>query len=200
MKSALLLRLAPALCLWLLCASCTRRETRQERGPSRGPEIRVRAVEEASLNGLNVLPLRQPADMDLPRRNQVIAGYVNKELPLRVRLQLNAYNPSLEKVVLSGLDYSVLLDGRPLGTSRLLEALTIPAGDSISVPLTFEFNTYKYLGNDAMPALRNFALGFGDARRRRLTLRVHPLVRTPRVSQARRYSEPAAMAQTGLLH
>ena len=182
--------------LLLLSASCTMRETRQEKGPSREPEFRVRIVEEATLNGLDVLPLREPADMDLPRRNQIIAGYVNKQLPLRVRLQLNAYNPGLESIVLTGLDYAVLLDGRTLGTSRLVSEVAIPAGDSVRVPLTFEFNTYKFLGDDAMPALRNFALGFGDPRRQRLAVRVRPLFRTPRghVSLANRYSEFMAMA------
>ncbi|TVT43699.1 hypothetical protein FNT36_06335 [Hymenobacter setariae] len=197
MKFALLLpRVATLSCLGLLlCASCTRRETRQEKGPSREPEFRVRTIEEASLNGLNVLPLRVPADLDLPRRNQIIAGYVNKQLPLRVRLQLNAYNPGLENVVLTGLDYAVLLDGRPLGTSRLVSTLSLPAGDSVRVPLTFEFNTYKFLGDDAMPALRNFALGFGDPRRQRLAVRVRPLLRSPRshISQANRYSESVVM-------
>jgi hypothetical protein len=81
--------------------------------------------------------------------------------------------------VLTGLDYSVLLDGRPLGTSHLVSALSLPAGDSVRVPLAFEFNTYKLLGDDAMPALRNFALGFGDPRRQRLTVRVRPLSRQP---------------------
>jgi hypothetical protein len=176
------------------------RETRQEKGPSREPEFRVRAVEAASLNGLDVLPLREPADMDLARRNQVIAGYVNKQLPLRVRLQLNAYNPSLENVVLTGLDYTVLLDGRILGSSRVVSTLALPAGDSVRVPLSFEFNTYKFLGDDAMPALRNFALGFGDPRRQRLAVRVRPLLRSPRshVSQANRYSEPVVMAPAPL--
>ena len=202
MKTAFLLsRIATLSYLGLLlCASCTRRETRQEKGPSREPEFRVRTVEEASLNGLNILPLRVPADLDLPRRNQIIAGYVNKQLPLRVRLQLNAYHPGLENVVLAGLDYSVLLDGRPLGTSRLVSSISLPAGDSVQVPLTFEFNTYKFLGDDAMPALRNFTLGFGDPRRQRLTVRVRPLLRSPRshVSQANRYSEPVVMVPAGL--
>jgi hypothetical protein len=196
--ASLLPRILTLSYLGLALGSCTMRETRHEKGPSREPEFRVRAVEEASLNGLNVLPLREPADMDLPRRNQIIAGYVNKQLPLRVRLQLNAYNPSLETVVLTGLDYSVLLDGRPLGTSHLVSALSLPAGDSVRVPLSFEFNTYKLLGDDAMPALRNFALGFGDPRRQRLTVRVRPLSRSPKshVSQANRYSEPVVLGSS----
>ena len=161
-------------------ASCALRETSSEALAHRAPEFRVRAVEEASLNGLNVLPLREPADLDLPRRNQIIAGYVNKQLPLRARVQLNVYNPSLQPVALAGIDYTVFIDGRVLGKNRQLVDLELPAGDSVRVPVAFEFNTYKYLGEDAMPALRNFALGFGDTHRQRITLQIRPLLRAPK--------------------
>ena len=183
---------ASGLLALVFFASCTLREPRQEGGPSRGPEIRVRAVEEASLNGLDVLPLRVPADMDLARRNQIISGYVNKQLPLRARVQLNVYNPGLEPVGIAGIDYTVYIDGRPLGKNRQLADLQLPAGDSVRLPVTFEFNTYSYLGEDAMPALRNFALGFGDPQRRRITLVVRPLLRSSRgrVSRASQIASP----------
>jgi hypothetical protein len=174
------LTILPILLVLLCMTSCTMRETGQEKGPSREPVFRLRAVEEATLNGLDVLPLREPADMDLPKRNQIIEGYVNKQLPLRMRVQLTAYNPGLESAAITGLDYTVLIDGRALGTGRLATTLEVPARDSVQVPLAFEFNTYKYLGSDAMPALRNFALGFGDARRQRVALRVRPMLRAPR--------------------
>ncbi len=192
MNSLSALLRAAGLLAFVFLISCTRRETRKEGGPSRGPEFRVRAIDEASLNGLNVLPLKKPADMDLARRNQIIAGYVNKQLPLRARVQLNVYNPGLEPVGLAGFDYTVLIDGRVLGKNRQLTNLDLPAGDSVRVPVAFEFNTYKYLGDDAMPALRNFALGFGDLQRRRITLQVRPLLRTGRgrVSRASQILAP----------
>jgi hypothetical protein len=192
MKYFSVLLRAVSLLVLVCVVSCTRRETRQEGGPSRGPEFRVRAVQQASLNGLDVLPFRTPADMDLARRNQIIAGYVNKQLPLRARVQVNIYNPGLEPVALAGFDYTVLIDNRPLGKNRQLANLEVPAGDSVRVPVTFEFNTYKYLGEDAMPALRNFALGFGDLHRRRITLQVRPLLRTgrSRLSRASRIAAP----------
>jgi hypothetical protein len=177
------LRFAQSLLLGaalLTMASCAVHEVSSGALGHREPEFRVRAIEEASLNGLNVLALREPADMDLPRRNQVIAGYVNKQLPLHVRLQLNAYNPNPTPAMITGVSYTVMVDGRALGTGRQATAVSVPAGDSVRVPLTFEFNTYKFLGEDAMPALRNFALGFGDLRRQRVTLQVRPLLRKPK--------------------
>jgi len=164
----------------LATTACTLPETSREPVVQHEPKFRVQVVEEASLNGLDVLAFKEPADMDLPRRNQVIAGYVNQHLPLRMRVQVSAFNPNPTKATLAGFDYTVLIDGRPLGKSRLVAALQLPAGDSVRVPVAFEFNTYKYLGEDAMPALRNFALGFGDPHRQRITLQIRPLLRAPK--------------------
>ena len=174
-----LLLLLPAAGL-LLATGCTLRETRQESAPSLLPRLKLRAIEQASLGTLNVLKLRTPADVDLPRRNQLIAGYVNKNLPLKMRVQLNAFNPNLEPAAISGLDYTVLVDGKVLGSGRQALALELPARDSVRVPLEFELNTYKFLGPDALPALRNFALGLGDIRRQRVTFSLHPILRNGR--------------------
>jgi hypothetical protein len=164
----------------LLASSCTLRETRQEGAPNVEPRLNIRAVEQASLGTLDVLPLRTPTDVDLPRRNQLIEGYVNKNLPLKMRLQLNVYNPNLEPTTIIGLDYTVMVDNKELGSGRMPLALELPPRDSVRVPFSFEMNTYKVLGTDALPALRNFALGFGDLRRQRVTLRLHPIVRNAR--------------------
>lgn len=181
MRTAVLFRrFVAALPVALLLSSCTLSETHREETAKLEPQIRVRGVEEAYLGNLNVLPLHQPSDVDLPRRNQLIEGYVNKNLPLRMRLVLNAYNPNLEEASLTGIDYTVLVDGKLLGASKLPVAIDLPARDSVRLPLTFEMNTYKLLGEDALPSLRNFALGFGDLQRQRLTLRVRPVLRSAR--------------------
>ncbi len=172
---------APVLAgLLASAASCTLPQTSREAGARQEPKFRVQSVEQASLNGLDVLALRTPVDMDLARRNQIIAGYVNQQLPLRARVQVSAYNPGATKATIAGFDYTVLIDGRVLGKGRQVASLELPAGDSVRVPVAFEFNTYKYLGDDALPALRNFALGFGDVQRQRITLQVRPLLRVPK--------------------
>ena len=171
--------LLPAAAL-LLATGCTLRETRQEGAPNVLPEVKMRVIEQASLGTLDVLNLHTPTDVDLPRRNQLIEGYVNKSLPLKMRVQLNAYNPNLEATAITGLDYTVLVDGKELGSGRMPLALELPARDSVRVPFEFELNTYKLLGTDALPALRNFALGFGDLRRKRVVLNVRAITRNSR--------------------
>jgi hypothetical protein len=164
----------------LFATSCTLRETRQEGSPNVMPEVKLRAVEQASLGTLDVLRLRTPSDVDLPKRNQLIEGYVNKSLPLKMRVQLNAFNPNLEPTAITGLDYTVLVDNKVLGSGRMPMTLELPPRDSVRVPFEFEMNTYKLLGNDALPALRNFALGFGDINRKRIMLNFRPIVRNGR--------------------
>jgi hypothetical protein len=183
-------RLLSAVVLLMATASCSLLSTRSNASAKLEPQIRMRQVHEAQLGGVDVFSLCEPSEVSLPWRNQLIAGYVNKELPLRMRVQLNAYNPSEVPTSIVGIDYTVIVDGKPLGNGRQLLPLDLPARDSVRLPLTFELNTYNYLGDDAMPALRNFAIGFGDARRKRVALQVRPLLRMPkcRLSTPIRYS------------
>ena len=200
MSTAMLVRrLLALLPVALLLGSCTLSETRREETARQEPQIRVRGVEEAYLGSLNVLPLHQPADVDLPRRNQLIEGYVNKDLPLKMRVMLNAYNPNLEDATITGIDYTVLVDGKPLGTGKMAQPIDLPAHDSIRVPLSFEMNTYKLLGTDALPALRNFALGFGDLNRQRFTLRLHPLMRSAKGRLSTSISHQAVLPEAAAL-
>ena len=164
----------------LFAAGCTMRETGKE-GPSLAPQFELRAVKAASLGTLDVLPLHEPSDVDLPRRNQLIDGYVHQNLPLKMILKVNAFNPSLESATtITSLDYRVMIDGKDLGPGRLDTLLELPANDSVQLSLSFKMNTYKLLGKDAMRALRNFSLGFGDMRRKRVTLLFRPQIRSSR--------------------
>ncbi|MGI4874163.1 MAG: hypothetical protein ACRYFX_23630 [Janthinobacterium lividum] len=177
------------------------RETRQEGVVNREPRFRVKSIETASLGTLDVLPLKQPGDMTLPRRDQLIAGFVRKNLPLKMSLSLNTFNPNLESAFLTSIDYTVLVDGKTLGVGRLMVNAELPANDSITLPLAFELNTYPMLdkayGEDALPALRNFALGFGDPHRERVVVRVRPIIRSQRgkLSTLIHRRQPIVLAQ-----
>ena len=160
-------------------SACSLRETQQETAAAPPLAFRISAIEEATLGGLDVRPLRTPADLNLEGRSQLIAGYVNEKLPLRVRMRLSVVNPGLEGAQLGGADYNVLIDDKPLGTGHVDADLAVPARDSVMLPLTFELNTYRLLGKDALPRLRNFPLGLADRSRKppRLSLSVRPLLR-----------------------
>ena len=167
-----------AVAALLVLSQCTSGEVARD-APTALPSLQFRLVriEEATLGSLNAKGLRQPEDLNLADRSQVIREYVSGNLPLRMRLVLEARDPSLTARSINALDYEVALDEKPLGKGHILPNLALPAdGSPIEFPLAFDLNTRKVLGDDAMPALRNFAVGLADRHRRpmRLAVRLRP--------------------------
>lgn len=166
-----------ALALALISLSqCTLRD-RVTEAPTPTLKFRLVRIEEATLGGLDARNWREPADVSLAQRSQLIQGYVSKDLPLRMRLQLEVRDPSQLTGTLTAFDYEVFIDDKLLGSGQAAPGLALPAdGRGAPVELAFAFNTRKLLGDDALPALRNFALGLADPRRRppRLGLRLRP--------------------------
>lgn len=169
------------LALGLLAAStlshCTLRDQTSETPTGPTLKFSLARIDEARLGGLDARAWREPADVNLEQRSQLIQGYVNGSLPLRMSLLLDVRDPSLSAQSISTIDYEVFLDDKLLGSERATPNATLPTGGAaVSVPLTFELNTTKLLGKDALPALRNFATGLADRRRRpmRLGLRLRP--------------------------
>ncbi len=163
--------------LGLALAQCSLGEQMQET-PSAVPlQFRLLRIEAATLGSLDVRGLRKPEDLNLTSRSQLIREYVGGALPLRMQLALEAQNPDQQSATLTGFDYEVTIDGKPLGSGRAVTNLPLPATSTpVALPFTFELNTRPLLGNDALPVLRNFAVGLADRRRRplRLGLRLRP--------------------------
>ena len=170
---------ASAALLGLALSQCTLGEQVRDT-PSVVPlQFRLVQIEAATLGSLDVKALREPEDLNLAARSQLIREYVSGPLPLKMRLRLEGQTTGGQPGTLTGYDYEVLLDGKPLGGGRAVANQALPAtAAAFALPLTFELNTRPLLGNDALPALRNFAVGLADRRRRplRLGLRLRPNV------------------------
>ena len=182
-SSARRLALAGVAALTLL-AQCSLREQVGE-GPAGvpPPQFQLTRIDEVQLGGVDTKPLRVPADLGLEARSQIIRGYSSGNLPLHMRLTLAVRDPSQLGHTLRSVNYDVFLDEKLLGKVQAAPALLLPAdGAPVQLPLTFDLNTCKFLGDaeSALPALRNFAVGLADRRRRpmRLSLRMHPVAVT----------------------
>jgi len=176
-KSEVKLRALLGVSVLGLLTHCTLRDQTSETPTGPTLKFSLARIDEARLGGLDARAWREPADVNLEQRSQLIQGYVNGSLPLRMSLLLDVRDPSLSAQRISTIDYEVFLDDKLLGSERATPNATLPAGGAaVGVPLTFELNTTKLLGKDALPALRNFAIGLADRRRRpmRLGLRLRP--------------------------
>lgn len=160
-----------------LLTQCSLRDTVAESPTGSAMQFRLVRIEEATLGSLNVKNMRDPNDLSLEPRSQLIREYVSGNLPLHMRLVLEARDPGLTAATLSKLDYEVFLDEKLLGKAAAEPNVAMPAeGAPVEFPLSFDLNTRKLLGDDAMPALRNFAVGLADRRRKpmRIALRLRP--------------------------
>lgn len=177
MKSLPALRWLVSFGLLASLSHCTLRDQASETPTGPTLKFSLARIDEVRLGSLDARAWREPADVNLEQRSQLIQGYVNGNLPLRMSLLLNVRDPSLSAQNISGIDYEVFLDDKLLGSEHASPNAVLPAaGATVGIPLSFEFNTAKLLGKDALPALRNFAVGLADRRRRpmRLGLRLRP--------------------------
>ena len=179
MKQSLQLtfKAAGAVLLGFMLAQCTLGEQVRETPSAVPMQFRLVKIDEATLGSIDVKAMREPEDLNLATRSQLIREYVSGPLPLKMRLVLEGQTTGGQPGTLTGYDYEVLLDGKPLGGGRAVANQPVPAAaTTFALPLTFELNTHQLLGNDALPALRNFAVGLADRRRRpmRLGVRLRP--------------------------
>ncbi|WP_210521469.1 hypothetical protein [Hymenobacter terricola] len=138
-------------------------------------QYRLNFVDEAKLDGQDILFVRQAADIASPQQAQLQTALQKGNLPLHLKMRVYARNPSPTNVQLKQLDYKLLLDGKELtagttGVNTQLEASAIE-----TLPITVDMNVKPAQLNGSTPAA--FAAGFTDftAANRRLTVRIRPM-------------------------
>ena len=170
-------RFSAGLLLILGLSRCGISEQVQQAKAFQDVDVRLAAVEQATVAGVDVTQVRQPTDLSTGDRARIVGAYATGNLPLRMRLSLEFRNPNTETAALNELDYIALLDGKQVATGHTTERIEVPANGGVAVaPITLESNLREALGTQAGEAVANFALGLADRDRQptRLTLRLKP--------------------------
>lgn len=158
-------------------SSCGISEQVQQAKAFKGVDVRLVGVEQATLAGIDVTQVRQPSDLTTVQKAALLAGYASRNLPLRMRVNLEFRNPNDEMAALNELDYIALLDGKQVATGRTTQRIEVaPNGGVTTAPVTLESNLRDAIGDQTDESLANFALGLADGNRQpvRLTLRLKP--------------------------
>ena len=132
-------------------------------------------LDEAQLGGINVLtpaagPVLAPAQAD----QLAAAASGSTDVPLRLRLRLDARNPNREKVLLNELEYQVLVDNREVARGTTDDVLELPGRNTLSIPLTVTANVHDVLGGGMKPERLASAFGTWNRQPARLSVRVRP--------------------------
>ena len=158
-------------------SSCGISEQVQQAKAFKGVDVRLVGVEQATLAGIDVTQVRQPGDLTTGQKATLLAGYAARNLPLRMRVNLEFRNPNDEMAALNELDYIALLDGKQVATGHTTQRIEVaPKGGLTTAPVTLESNLCDAIGDQTDASLANFALGLADGNRQpvRLTLRLKP--------------------------
>ena len=164
-------------------SSCGISEQVQQAKAFKGVDVRLVGVEQATLAGIDVTQVRKAGDLSTVQKAALLAGYASRNLPLRMRVNLEFRNPNDETAALNELDYIALLDGKQVATGRTTQRIEVaPNGGVTTAPVTLESNLRDAIGDQTDESLANFALGLADGDRQpvRLTLRLKPTFITNR--------------------
>jgi hypothetical protein len=171
-------------------SQCGIHEQVQQAKAFKNVDVRLASIDQATVGGVNVLNLRQAADLGTAERALLLAAYTSGNLPLRMRVNLEFRNPNDETAALNEFDYIALIDGKEVAKGHNNQRIEVPAnGGLTTAPIQVESNLRQALGEQSGESLANFALGLTDRDRQplRFTFKLKPTFIT---SSGRRISPP----------
>jgi hypothetical protein len=158
-------------------SSCGISEQVQQAKAFKGVDVRLLNIEQASIAGIDVTKVRQTGDLTTLQKAALLAGFASRNLPLRMRANLEFRNPNDETAALNEFDYIALIDGKEVAKGRNTQRIEVPANGGVTTaPINVESNLRDALGDQTEESLADFILGLADYDRQplRLTLRLKP--------------------------
>jgi hypothetical protein len=158
-------------------SSCGISEQVQQAKAFKGVDVRLVNVEQATLAGIDVTKVRQAGDLTTLQKAALLTGYASRNLPLRMRVNLEFRNPNDETAALNEFDYIALIDGNEVAKGRTTQRIEVPANGGVTTaPINLESNLRDAIGDQTEASLADFVLGLADGDRQpiRLTLRLKP--------------------------
>ena len=96
------------------------------------------------------------------------------EVPLRLRLRLQARNPNRDIVLLNELEYMVMVDNREIARGTTDDVLEVKGRNTLSIPLTVTANMLDALAGGLKPERLVSAFATWNRQPARVRVRVRP--------------------------
>ncbi|RZK17633.1 MAG: hypothetical protein EOO56_17580 [Hymenobacter sp.] len=177
LKSRLAVQAVAGLVAVASLSQCGIHEQVQQAKAFKNVDVRLASVDQAAVGGVNVLNLKQSADLGTAERVLLLAAATAGNLPLRMRVNLEFRNLNSETAALNAFDYIALIDGKEVAKGHTNQRIEVPAnGGLVTAPVVIESDLRKTLGEQSGESLANFALGLTDRDRQplRFTLKLKP--------------------------
>lgn len=113
---------------------------------------------------------------------RITLAVARKDLPLEAQLNLLANNPADNRTAgtMAKLAWTLFIDNKETVSGVLDTSITLPAGQTVTIPLKVRVNLVDFFGGSA-ESLFNLATGLAglNADPTRITLRATPTINTP---------------------
>ncbi|MGI4761610.1 MAG: LEA type 2 family protein [Janthinobacterium lividum] len=170
-------------------SQCGIQEQVQQAKAFKNVDVRLAGIDQATVGGVNVLNIRQAADLGTAEKALLLAAYTSGNVPLRMRVNLEFRNQNDETAALNEFDYIALIDDKEVAKGHTTQRIEVPANGVTTAPIEVNSNLREALGSQTGESLANFALGLTDRDRQplRFTLKLKPTFIT---KSGRRISPP----------
>ena len=137
--------------------------------------FQLAAIDEAKLAGLDMPASGAASPLSAGQLNQLKAAADGTgNVPLHLRLRLEAHNPNRDKVLLNQLEYLVLVDGREVASGSTDNVLEIGPRSTLTIPLTLDADVREALSAGLSPEALASGLSTWNRLPARLRVRVRP--------------------------
>jgi len=108
---------------------------------------KIKNVNQITLAGSDLGRLINQQDFNLASLPGVALGLLRKDIPLRANLNLEITNPSGNLAAINQFEYKILVNNTDLAEGIVNQAVSIPQGQTVTVPVQMSSNIYGLISN-----------------------------------------------------
>ncbi|SDZ95369.1 NDR1/HIN1-like protein [Pedobacter hartonius] len=136
---------------------------------------RVVSATNLSVAGTDVKRLMNNQDLNLASLPALAFGLLRKDVPLRATLNMEISNPAGNLAAINQFEYKILINNQELADGFVDQQVSIPAGQTVVVPVAMNVNVYQFISNArVMSEISDFIRG-GD-KKGLVTLKIRPSI------------------------
>ncbi|RZK90652.1 MAG: hypothetical protein EOO98_07900 [Pedobacter sp.] len=108
---------------------------------------KVKNVNRITLAGTDLSGLVNNQEFNIASLPGVALGLLRKDIPLRANLNLEITNPSGDLAAINQFEYKILVNNTDLAEGIVNQAVSIPQGQTVTVPVQMSSNIYGLISN-----------------------------------------------------
>lgn len=140
----------------------------------------IRSADSIYVAGRDVSKMISNNSINLSNMPEFAWAYLQKDIPLKARINLKIKNPTKQHAAINRFEYQVLVKGQQLASGLVDQKVSVAPGDSITVPVSLNANIYQILSNgNTMQEIVNFMKGGNDnatEKKGLVTLKIKPSI------------------------